>query len=31
MGEAIAELGWPRHTYVISSKFYWGIEETKVN
>jgi voltage-dependent potassium channel beta subunit len=28
MGEAIAELGWPRHTYVISSKFYWGIEES---
>ncbi len=27
MGAAIAELGWPRHTYVISSKFFWGIEE----
>lgn len=26
MGAAIAELGWPRHTYVISSKFFWGIE-----
>ncbi len=26
MGEAIAELGWPRHTYVVSSKFFWGIE-----
>ncbi len=28
MGEAIAELGWPRHTYVVSSKFFWGIEES---
>lgn len=27
MGKAIAELGWPRHSYVISSKFYWGIHE----
>jgi voltage-dependent potassium channel beta subunit len=27
MGAAIAELGWPRHTYVISSKYFWGIEE----
>jgi voltage-dependent potassium channel beta subunit len=26
MGEAIAELGWPRQSYVISSKFFWGIE-----
>jgi voltage-dependent potassium channel beta subunit len=26
MGEAIAELGWPRESYVISSKFFWGIE-----
>jgi voltage-dependent potassium channel beta subunit len=26
MGAAIKELGWPRHTYVISSKFFWGIE-----
>jgi voltage-dependent potassium channel beta subunit len=28
MGAAIAELGWPRHTYVISSKSFWGIEES---
>jgi voltage-dependent potassium channel beta subunit len=28
MGEAIAELGWPRHTYVISSKFFWGIDDS---
>ena len=26
MGEAIRELGWPRHSYVISSKYFWGIE-----
>ena len=25
MGEAIRELGWKRHEYVISTKFYWGI------
>jgi voltage-dependent potassium channel beta subunit len=25
MGKAIAELGWPRHSYVISSKYFWGI------
>src|SRR6202166_2234196 len=28
MGEAIAELGWPRHTFVISSKFFWGIHDS---
>ncbi len=26
MGESIRALGWPRHTYVVSSKFFWGIE-----
>ncbi len=25
MGAVIAKLGWERHSYVISSKFYWGI------
>jgi len=25
MGAAIAELGWPRETYVVSSKFFWGL------
>jgi voltage-dependent potassium channel beta subunit len=25
MGAAIAELGWPRHSYVVTSKFFWGI------
>jgi voltage-dependent potassium channel beta subunit len=28
MGEAIAQLGWPRHTYVVSSKYFWGIENS---
>ena len=27
MGKAIAELGWARHTYVISTKIFWGIHE----
>jgi voltage-dependent potassium channel beta subunit len=26
MGEAIAQLGWPRHSYVISTKLFWGID-----
>jgi voltage-dependent potassium channel beta subunit len=25
MGEAIRELGWERHSYVISTKLFWGI------
>jgi voltage-dependent potassium channel beta subunit len=28
MGQAIADLGWPRHTFVVSSKFYWGLDDT---
>src|ERR1017187_5288641 len=28
MGEAIAELGWPRHTYDIKSKLFCGIEDS---
>jgi voltage-dependent potassium channel beta subunit len=27
MGRAIAELGWPRWSYVISTKLYWGIRD----
>jgi len=27
MGQAIAELGWPRWSYVISTKLYWGIHD----
>jgi voltage-dependent potassium channel beta subunit len=25
MGDIIADLGWERHSYVISSKFFWGL------
>src|SRR5882757_8420793 len=25
MGAAIAELGWARESYVVSSKFFWGL------
>ena len=25
MGEALKELGWPRHSYLVSTKFFWGI------
>src|SRR6202165_5317860 len=28
MGAAVAELKWPRHTYLISSKYFWGIEDS---
>jgi voltage-dependent potassium channel beta subunit len=27
MGQALAKLGWPRHSYVVSTKFYWGIHD----
>ncbi len=27
MGQAIAELNWPRWSYVISTKLYWGIHD----
>jgi voltage-dependent potassium channel beta subunit len=27
MGAAIAELGWPRGSFVISSKYFWGLDE----
>ena len=27
MGEAIATLGWPRHSYVISTKLFWGVHQ----
>jgi voltage-dependent potassium channel beta subunit len=27
MGDAIAQLGWPRWSYVISTKLYWGLHE----
>lgn len=25
MGRALKQLGWPRHSYLVSTKFYWGI------
>jgi voltage-dependent potassium channel beta subunit len=28
MGRAIAELGWPRHSYVVSTKLFWGLHDT---
>ncbi|MFN8017435.1 MAG: aldo/keto reductase [Acidimicrobiales bacterium] len=31
MGDAIAELGWARNSYVISTKLYWGISDGAVN
>jgi voltage-dependent potassium channel beta subunit len=31
MGEAIAELGWERKSYLISTKLYMGIDEDAVN
>ena len=27
MGEAIAHNGWPRHSYVVSTKLFWGIHD----
>lgn len=31
MGAAIAELGWERRSYVVSTKLYWGIHGDLVN
>jgi voltage-dependent potassium channel beta subunit len=27
MGRALRELGWPRHRYLVSTKFFWGIHD----
>jgi voltage-dependent potassium channel beta subunit len=27
MGKAIAELGWPRYSYLISTKLFWGLHD----
>jgi voltage-dependent potassium channel beta subunit len=27
MGDAIRQLGWPRHSYLVSSKFFWGLHD----
>jgi voltage-dependent potassium channel beta subunit len=31
MGEALQELGWPRHTYLVSTKYFWGIHRNVPN
>ncbi len=31
MGDAIAELGWERYSYVISTKIFWGIHQDTPN
>jgi len=28
MGQAFQRLGWKRHEYVVTSKFFWGIHDT---
>ena len=28
MGEALRRLGWPRLNYVVSTKFYWGLDRS---
>jgi voltage-dependent potassium channel beta subunit len=27
MGQAFAKLGWPRHSYVVSTKLFWGLHD----
>ncbi|CAN0143157.1 unnamed protein product, partial [Phaeothamnion confervicola] len=31
MGRVLAQLGWGRETYVVSSKFYWGLDRSVPN
>lgn len=31
MGRALRELGWPRHSFVVTTKFFWGIHGSTVN
>jgi voltage-dependent potassium channel beta subunit len=31
MGNALAELGWPRKSYVLSTKLFWGIDGDMTN
>jgi voltage-dependent potassium channel beta subunit len=31
MGKALAQLGWPRWSYLVSTKFFWGIHGHAVN
>jgi voltage-dependent potassium channel beta subunit len=28
MGQVIRDLGWPRHSYAVSTKLFWGLEDT---
>ena len=31
MGKALAQLGWPRWSYMVTTKFFWGIHDEPVN
>ena len=31
MGDALAEFGWPRHSYLVSTKYFWGIHRDVPN
>ena len=31
MGEAFKEMGWPRHSYLVSTKFFWGLHRDNPN
>ena len=31
MGKALAQLGWPRWSYMLTTKFFWGIQRDPVN
>jgi voltage-dependent potassium channel beta subunit len=31
MGKALQELGWARHTYLVSTKYFWGIHRDVPN
>ncbi len=31
MGKALAQLGWPRWSYMVTTKFFWGIHGEPVN
>ncbi|MEX2625493.1 MAG: aldo/keto reductase, partial [Ilumatobacteraceae bacterium] len=31
MGRVLRELGWPRYSYVVTTKFFWGLHQQTVN
>jgi voltage-dependent potassium channel beta subunit len=31
MGKALAQLGWPRWSYLVTTKFFWGLNPDPVN